>query len=230
MKNYGYRSPMYGHFGQGCVHTRINFDLESEPGIRKFRAFLDQATDLVIAHGGSLSGEHGDGRARAALLPKMFGSDLMQAFREFKSLWDPDNRMNPAILMEPAGDSTPIYQPDEGFRLGAGYQSKKPETFFQFPDDHGSFGEATLRCVGVGACRKDHAGTMCPSYMATREEQHSTRGRAHLLWELIEGKVHRFLDGPYRLAQRERSRSPRPLPLLQSLQERVPRQRRRRHL
>jgi FAD/FMN-containing dehydrogenase/Fe-S oxidoreductase len=196
MKNYGYRSPMYGHFGQGCVHTRINFDLESEPGIRKFRAFLDQATDLVIAHGGSLSGEHGDGRARAALLPKMFGSDLMQAFREFKSLWDPDNRMNPAILMDPAGDSTPIYQPDEGFRLGAAYQSKKPETFFQFPDDHGSFGEATLRCVGVGACRKDHAGTMCPSYMATHEEQHSTRGRAHLLWELMEGKVLGSSTGP----------------------------------
>ena len=196
MKNYGYRSPMYGHFGQGCVHTRINFDLESEPGIRKFRAFLDQAADLVIAHGGSLSGEHGAGRARAALLPKMFGSDLMQAFREFKSLWDPDNRMNPAILMDPAGDSTPIYQPDEGFRLGAAYQSKKPETFFQFPDDHGSFGEATLRCVGVGACRKDHAGTMCPSYMATREEQHSTRGRAHLLWELMEGKVLGSSTGP----------------------------------
>ncbi len=190
MKNYGYRSPMYGHFGQGCVHTRINFDLESEPGIRKFRAFLDEATDLVIAHGGSLSGEHGDGRARAALLPKMFGPELMQAFREFKSLWDPGNRMNPAILMEPAGsEAPPIYQPDESFRLGAGYVSKRPETFFQFPDDNGSFGEATLRCVGVGACRKDHAGTMCPSYMVTREEQHSTRGRAHLLWELLEGKV-----------------------------------------
>ena len=194
MKDYGYRSPMYGHFGQGCVHTRINFDLESEPGIRKFRAFLDQATDIVIAHGGSVSGEHGDGRARAALLPKMFGPDLMQAFREFKSLWDPDNRMNPAILMDPIGAApnsshTAIYQPEDDLRLGAGYQSKNPETFFQFPDDHGSFGEATLRCVGVGACRKEHAGTMCPSYMATREEQHSTRGRAHLLWELLEGKV-----------------------------------------
>ena len=194
MKDYGYRSPMYGHFGQGCVHTRINFDLESEPGIRKFRAFLDHATDIVIAHGGSISGEHGDGRARAALLPKMFGPDLMQAFREFKSLWDPDNRMNPAVLMD-ADDDAPgnghaaIYQPEDNLRLGAGYKSKTPKTFFQFPDDHGSFGEATLRCVGVGACRKEHAGTMCPSYMATREEQHSTRGRAHLLWELLEGKV-----------------------------------------
>jgi FAD/FMN-containing dehydrogenase/Fe-S oxidoreductase len=189
MKDYGYRSPMYGHFGQGCVHTRINFDLESEPGIRKFRAFLDAATDIVIAHGGSISGEHGDGRARAALLPKMFGPDLMQAFRAFKSLWDPDNRMNPAILMEPSTSSDRVYQPDESFRLGAGYQAPRPTTFFQFPDDNGSFSEATQRCVGVGACRKEHPGTMCPSYMATREEQHSTRGRAHLLWELLEGKV-----------------------------------------
>jgi FAD/FMN-containing dehydrogenase/Fe-S oxidoreductase len=187
MKDYGYRSPMYGHFGQGCVHTRINFDLESEPGIRKFRAFLDQATDIVIAHGGSISGEHGDGQARGALLPKMFGAELMRAFREFKMLWDPDNRMNPGKMIDPTG--APVYQPEEDLRLGAGYQSKRPETFFQFPDDHGSFGEATLRCVGVGACRKDGAGTMCPSYMATREEQHSTRGRAHLLWELLEGKV-----------------------------------------
>jgi FAD/FMN-containing dehydrogenase/Fe-S oxidoreductase len=189
MKDYGYRSPMYGHFGQGCVHTRINFDLESEPGIRKFRAFLDDATDIVIAHGGSISGEHGDGRARAALLPKMFGPDLMQAFREFKTLWDPDNRMNPAVLMEPVSTEDPVYQPEDSLRLGAGYHAKSPTTFFQFPDDNGSFGEATLRCVGVGACRKEHAGTMCPSYMATREERHSTRGRAHLLWELMEGKV-----------------------------------------
>ncbi|MFY9746025.1 MAG: FAD-binding and (Fe-S)-binding domain-containing protein [Acidobacteriaceae bacterium] len=187
MKEYDYRSPMYGHFGQGCVHTRINFDLESEPGIRKFRTFLDQATDIVIAHGGSISGEHGDGQARGALLPKMFGPELMQAFRDFKTLWDPDNRMNPGKMIDPTG--TAVYQPDEDLRLGAGYQSKRPETFFQFPDDHGSFGEATLRCVGVGACRKDGTGTMCPSYMATREEQHSTRGRAHLLWELMEGKV-----------------------------------------
>ncbi|MGC2621229.1 MAG: FAD-linked oxidase C-terminal domain-containing protein, partial [Acidobacteriaceae bacterium] len=185
MKEYGYRSPMYGHFGQGCVHMRINFDLESEPGIRKFRAFIDQAADIVIAHGGSLSGEHGDGQARGALLPKMFGPDLMRAFREFKSLWDPENRMNPGKVIDPIA----VYQPDENLRLGAGYASKKPETFFQFPDDHGSLGEAALRCVGVGACRKAGTGTMCPSYMVTQQEQHSTRGRAHLLWEMLEGRV-----------------------------------------
>jgi FAD/FMN-containing dehydrogenase/Fe-S oxidoreductase len=185
MTEFGYRSPLYGHFGQGCVHSRINFDLESEPGIRKFRQFLDRAADLVIALGGSLSGEHGDGQARGALLPKMFGPELMQAFREFKALWDPENRMNPGKVVDPIQ----VYQPEENLRLGPGYESPRPATFFQFPDDHGSMGEATLRCVGVGACRKTHAGTMCPSYMATGEEQHSTRGRAHLLWEMLEGKI-----------------------------------------
>ncbi|HEX4007152.1 MAG TPA: FAD-binding and (Fe-S)-binding domain-containing protein [Acidobacteriaceae bacterium] len=185
MSAFGYRSPMYGHFGQGCVHLRINFDLESAEGIRKFRRFLDEAADIVIAHGGSLSGEHGDGQARGALLPKMFGPELMEAFRTFKRLWDPENRMNPGKVIDPHA----VYQPEENLRLGAGYMAKKPETFFQFPDDRGSLGEATLRCVGVGACRKASGGTMCPSYMATQEEQHSTRGRAHLLWEMLEGKV-----------------------------------------
>ncbi len=185
MREYGYRSPLYGHFGQGCVHSRINFDFESEPGIRKFREFIDRAADVVLAHGGSLSGEHGDGQARGALLPKMFGAELMEAFREFKALWDPENRMNPGKVIDPVA----VYDPSENLRLGAGYQSPKPETFFQFPAEHGSFGEATLRCVGVGACRKETTGTMCPSYMATREERHSTRGRAHLLWELMEGRI-----------------------------------------
>jgi Fe-S oxidoreductase/FAD/FMN-containing dehydrogenase len=185
MGDYGYRSPMYGHFGQGCVHLRINFDLESEPGIVAFREFIDRAADIVVAHGGSFSGEHGDGQARAALLPKMFGPELIQAFREFKSIWDPDNRMNPGKLSGPAE----IYSPTDNLRLGPGYRTRQQPTFFQFPDDKGSLAEATLRCVGVGACRKQDAGTMCPSYMATHEEQHSTRGRAHLLWEMLQGNV-----------------------------------------
>ncbi len=189
MKEYGYRSPMYGHFGQGCVHLRINFDLESTEGIRKYREFIDRAADIVIAHGGSISGEHGDGQARAALLPKMFGPELMQAFREFKALWDPENRMNPGKLVDPAA----VYEPTENLRVGIrddhADKSRHGETFFRFPDDGGSLSEATLRCVGVGACRKQEAGTMCPSYMVTREEKHSTRGRAHLLWEMLEGDV-----------------------------------------
>ncbi|WP_026442468.1 FAD-binding and (Fe-S)-binding domain-containing protein [Pseudacidobacterium ailaaui] len=185
LDEFGYRTPMYGHFGQGCVHMRINFDLESGAGIGKFRAFLDRATDIVLKHGGSISGEHGDGQARGALLPKMFGPELMQAFREFKALWDPENRMNPGKMVDPVA----VYEPHENLRLGAGHRPAKPETYFQFPQDQGSFGEATLRCVGVGACRKQGPGTMCPSYMATREEMHSTRGRAHLLWEALEGGV-----------------------------------------
>ncbi len=185
MQRYGYRSPMYGHFGQGCVHMRINFDLQTAEGLSRYRAFIDEAADVVLAHGGSLSGEHGDGQSRAALLPKMFGERLMKAFREFKALWDPDNRMNPGKLIDPVQ----VYSPIENIRTGDGYSSARPETLFQFPHDSGSFGEATLRCVGVGACRKEHAGTMCPSYMVTGEERHSTRGRAHLLWELMQGDV-----------------------------------------
>jgi len=185
MREYGYRSPIYGHFGQGCVHLRINFDLESAPGIRAFREFIDRAADIVIAHGGSISGEHGDGKARSVLLPKMFGPELMEAFREFKALWDPDNRMNPGHIV----DAAHVYDATENLRLGDGYQSHHQKTFFQFPDDQGSLSEATLRCVGVGACRKAGPGTMCPSYMVTQEEKHSTRGRAHLLWEMLEGDV-----------------------------------------
>jgi FAD/FMN-containing dehydrogenase/Fe-S oxidoreductase len=185
LERYGYTAPMYGHYGQGCVHLRITFDLESGEGIGKYRDFIDQAADIVLAHGGSLSGEHGDGQSRAALLPKMFGPELMQAFRDFKALWDPENRMNPGKLIDPVA----VYDPVDNLRLGAGYHSKKPETWFQFPEDKGSFGEATLRCVGVGACRKQDHGTMCPSYMVTLEEKYSTRGRAHLLWEMLHGDV-----------------------------------------
>jgi FAD/FMN-containing dehydrogenase/Fe-S oxidoreductase len=186
MREYGYHSPLYGHYGQGCVHMRMNFDFESESGLHAYRSFIDRAADLVVSLGGSLSGEHGDGQSRAALLPKMFGAEIMQAFRDFKRLWDPDNRMNPGKLISA---ETEIYQPTDNLRVGPGYQPAKPETHFSFHHDHGSFGEATLRCVGVGACRKTDSGVMCPSYMATREEQHSTRGRAHLLWEMLQGNL-----------------------------------------
>ena len=182
MREYGYDSPLYGHYGDGCVHMRINFDLESEPGILKFREFIDRAADLVIGHGGSLSGEHGDGQSRGALLPKMFGPELMEAFGQFKRLWGPANRMNPGKLID-------ARQPHQDLRLGADYRPQQPKTHFRFPDDEGSLASATLRCVGVGACRKTEGGVMCPSYMATREEKHSTRGRAHLLWELLQGEV-----------------------------------------
>ncbi len=185
LERYEYKTPMYGHFGQGCVHLRITFDLVTAEGIRKYREFIDQAADIVLAHGGSLSGEHGDGQARGALLPKMYGPELMKAFQEFKALWDPENGMNPGKMIDPVA----VYDAVDNLRLGAGYQAKKVDTFFHYPLDPGGFAESTLRCVGVGACRKQDHGTMCPSYMATREEKHSTRGRAHLLWEMMQGKV-----------------------------------------
>ncbi|MGI4826887.1 MAG: FAD-linked oxidase C-terminal domain-containing protein, partial [Janthinobacterium lividum] len=162
LDQFGYNTPMYGHFGQGCVHLRINFDLESKQGIVHYRHFLDHAAEIVLKYGGSLSGEHGDGQARAALLPKMFGEELMGAFREFKSLWDPTNCMNPGKLIDPVR----VNDPAENLRLGAGYQPAHIDTHFSFAEDAGSFAGATLRCVGVGACRKVDTGTMCPSFMA----------------------------------------------------------------
>jgi len=181
----GYRTPMYGHFGQGCVHLRITFDFKTAEGVERYRRFIEDAADIVLKYGGSFSGEHGDGQARAALLPKMFGPELMQAFVEFKALWDPTNRMNPGKLIDPVA----VYDPTDNLRIGPGYEPATAKTWFQYPGDQGSFSEATERCVGVGACRKQDHGTMCPSYMATREEKHSTRGRAHLLWEMMQGNV-----------------------------------------
>jgi Fe-S oxidoreductase len=187
MAEYGYRSPLYGHYGQGCVHTRINFDFRSAEGQRRFREFIDRAADVVISFGGSLSGEHGDGQSRAALLPKMFGPELIEAFREFKMLWDPDNRMNPGKL----SDAVRVYDPLENLRHNPshGPAPKAEKTEFAFAADDGSFERATERCVGVGACRNTQAGVMCPSYRATGEEQHSTRGRARLLWEMLAGSL-----------------------------------------
>ena len=181
---YGYKGSLYGHFGHGCVHTRINFDLQTKDGIAKFRKFMEEAADLVVSYGGSISGEHGDGQSRGELLPKMFGPELVQAFREFKSAWDPEWKMNPGKLIEP-------YKLDENLRLGADYAPWEPNTNFKFLADHGSLAEATLRCVGVGKCRHDEGGVMCPSYRVTREEEHSTRGRAHLLWEMTKGRGQR---------------------------------------
>jgi FAD/FMN-containing dehydrogenase/Fe-S oxidoreductase len=182
MAGYGYHSAMYGHFGHACVHMRVNFDLQSVAGIANYRKFVEEAADMVVGYGGSLSGEHGDGQSRAELWPRMFGPELMQAFREFKTLWDPEWKMNPGKLVEP-------YKLDEHLRLGAEYHPWEPQTHFKFPEDHGSLASSTLRCVGVGKCRHYDGGVMCPSFRVTGEEQHSTRGRAHLLWEMTKGEV-----------------------------------------
>jgi FAD/FMN-containing dehydrogenase/Fe-S oxidoreductase len=180
LTRHGLHGDLYGHFGQGCVHTRIDFDLETAAGIRNYRAFVEDAADLVVSFGGSLSGEHGDGQSRGELLPRMYGPELMDAFREFKSIWDPRWRMNPGKVIDP-------YRLDENLRLGTSYNPPQLRTHFQFPNEEGSFSKATLRCVGVGECRKLEGGTMCPSFMVTREEMHSTRGRARLLFEMLQG-------------------------------------------
>ena len=183
---YQYSSALYGHFGQGCIHCRVNFDLMSATGIRKWRSFMEEATSLVTSYGGSISGEHGDGQSKAEFLYKMFGPELIEAFREFKSIWDPDGKMNPGKIVEP-------YRIDQNLRLGANYHPWEPATYFKFPQDHGSFAHAALRCVGVGKCRRENGegetDTMCPSYMVTREEMHSTRGRTRLLWEMLHREV-----------------------------------------
>jgi FAD/FMN-containing dehydrogenase/Fe-S oxidoreductase len=180
-KKYDYDSALYGHYGQGCIHARWNFDLRSAPGIRAFRSFLDEASDLVLELGGSLSGEHGDGQSRAELLPKMYGDELVSAFREFKSIWDPDWKMNPGKVVDP-------YRITDNLRLGTDYAPPRLKTHFAFERDHGSFEHAALRCVGIGKCRHTQGGVMCPSYMVTREEKHTTRGRARMLWEMVNGE------------------------------------------
>ncbi|QYJ15767.1 hypothetical protein Rxycam_01595 [Rubrobacter xylanophilus DSM 9941] len=183
LDRYGYHTSLYGHFGDGCVHCRIDFDLKTAEGIARWRSFIDEAADLVVSYGGSLSGEHGDGQSRAELLPKMYGEELVQAFRQFKAIWDPDWKMNPGKVVEPYGIT-------ENLRFGKDYSPREPERlYFAYSEDHGSFSHATMRCVGAGKCRDIDSGTMCPSYMVTLEEEHSTRGRARVLHEMLRGET-----------------------------------------
>jgi FAD/FMN-containing dehydrogenase/Fe-S oxidoreductase len=180
---HGYWGTYYGHLGQGCMHVRYDFDLRSKNGVKKFRAFVEAAADLCVAYGGSLSGEHGDGQARAELLYKQYGDELVEAFREFKRIWDPDGKMNPGKIVDP-------YRLDENLKLGADYAPWRPAVKFAYAEDRGDFAHSTLRCVGVGRCRRpDGMDVMCPSFMATREEMHSTRGRARLLFEMLQGEI-----------------------------------------
>ncbi len=180
LKSHGYSAAMYGHIGDGCLHNRINWDPKSKEGIAQWMKFVEDATDLVLSYGGSLSGEHGDGQARGAMLPKMFGPKIMQAFEDFKQIWDPDWKMNPGKLIRP-------YRIDENLHYGADYHPLQVNTHFAFPDDEGSFSRAVERCVGAGVCRKDD-GVMCPSFAATHDENDLTRGRAHTLFEMLRGE------------------------------------------
>jgi Fe-S oxidoreductase len=180
---FGYRTSLYGHFGDGCIHARINFELRTPAGLAHWRRFLTKAAELVVKYGGSLSGEHGDGQAKGELLPIMFGPELMQAFREFKRAWDPQNRMNPGKLI----DALPL---DANLRLGPEYKPVSVKTKFSFLSPVGDgFVRAAEHCIGMGKCRARSGGTMCPSYRATHEERYSTRGRARLLAEMLRGEV-----------------------------------------
>jgi len=180
LNKYGYYCVYYGHFGQGCVHTRITFDLKTAEGLKKFRSFLYEAAELVVSYGGSIAGEYGEGQ-RAELLPVMFGEELVDAFREFKEIWDPQGKMNPGKVVDP-------YPLDTNLRTGTDYNPPQVKTHFKFPADRHSFVVATERCFGIGRCRKG-SGTMCPSYQVTREEKHTTRGRANLLFEMLQGEA-----------------------------------------
>jgi FAD/FMN-containing dehydrogenase/Fe-S oxidoreductase len=176
---------LYGHFGQGCVHTRIPFDLYTTEGVATYRRFMERAAGLCVSHTGSLSGEHGDGQSRGELLVKMFGAELVGAFGELKAIFDPGDKMNPGKVVHPA-------RLDQHLRLGGDWSPATPQDlFFRYTRDGGSFAQAANRCVGVGKCRHhDNKGgaVMCPSYQVTLEEEHSTRGRARLLFEMLNSR------------------------------------------
>jgi len=188
---YGYHAALYGHFGQGCIHCRIDFDLRTPDGIRRYRSFVTSAAELVTSYGGSLSGEHGDGKARGQLLPIMFGEELMGVMRAFKRAWDPTWKMNPGRVVA----AEPI---DSGLRLGSDFEPRELRTSYRFTDDGGSFARAAMRCVGVGKCRRREDAFMCPSFLATHDEKDTTRGRARVLFEMARGD---FVDRGWRSAE-----------------------------
>ncbi|MFC9029845.1 FAD-binding and (Fe-S)-binding domain-containing protein [Streptomyces arboris] len=184
LAQHGLRGTPYGHFGDGCIHVRIDFDLLTSAGVSRFRAFSEELADLVVAHGGSLSGEHGDGQARAELLPRMYGDELVGLFGRFKDLWDPAGGLNPGMLARPA-------RLDENLRFDV-LPGRPVDVEFGYPQDGGDFAGAVRRCVGVAKCRTETApgaSVMCPSFRVTGEEAHSTRGRARLLHEMLAGEV-----------------------------------------
>ena len=171
----------YGHFGDGCVHVRIDFELEDTAGRGRYREFVESAADLVASYGGSMSGEHGDGRARSELLPRMYSPQAIALMQQAKRILDPDNLLNPGVLVEPA----PF---DSDLRLAA--PQRPVRTTLRLTHDAGSFAGAVHRCTGVGKCIADNTGSggvMCPSYVVSREEKDSTRGRARVLQDVVTG-------------------------------------------
>jgi FAD/FMN-containing dehydrogenase/Fe-S oxidoreductase len=199
MENFGVTGMPYGHFGDGCMHVRIDFPLDQPGGTAVFREFLVAAAKLVATYGGSLSGEHGDGRARSELLPLMYSPDALALMAAVKHTFDPDNLLNPGVVVDPL----PF---DADLRVPAAPPFRR-DLALAYRHDGGDFTQAVHRCTGVGKCRADNSATgevMCPSYAATREEKDSTRGRARVLQEMINGtdvqggwrspEVHEALD------------------------------------
>ncbi|MEU5645257.1 FAD-binding and (Fe-S)-binding domain-containing protein [Streptomyces milbemycinicus] len=182
LAEHGLTGVLYGHFGAGCVHVRIDFDPATTGGAAAMRAFLEEAAALVVAHGGTLSGEHGDGRARSELLATMYSPRMRAAFAAYKRLYDPDGLLNPGVIVDPAAVDADLAL----YPIGSSADSV-PSAGFAFPEDPGGFAEAVNRCIGVGRCRSDAGGAMCPSYRATHDERDSTRGRARLLQEMLRG-------------------------------------------
>jgi FAD/FMN-containing dehydrogenase/Fe-S oxidoreductase len=182
MREHSMRGVPYGHFGEGCLHLRVDFSLDDQRGVTGYRRFIEDATDLVLSYGGTVSGEHGDGRARSELLRRMYSPELLQAFSTFKAIFDPEARLNPGVVVDPA----PF---DQDLRPGPGRDALSVTPVHALTRDRGSFAAAVHRCVGVGACRNLETGSMCPSFKVTRDEVHSTRGRARVLAEMLRGET-----------------------------------------
>jgi FAD/FMN-containing dehydrogenase/Fe-S oxidoreductase len=181
VKRHNTTAGVYAHASVGCLHVRPVINMKTAEGVRTFELLANDVADLVLEFGGALSGEHGDGLVRGPFMEKMFGPTLYDAFRRIKRTFDPDGIFNPGKIV----DCPPLTR---NLRYGAGYQTPRPQTFFDY-GDYGGMGGAVEMCSGLGACRKTLDGTMCPSYMATRDEAHSTRGRANVLRLAMAGRL-----------------------------------------
>jgi Fe-S oxidoreductase len=184
LDDHGLTTLPYGHFGDGCVHARIDLPFGRDDGVTVFRAFLEDAADLVARFGGSMSGEHGDGRARSELLPRMYSPQVLDAFADFEAAFDPSGVLNPGVLVRPRPADADLRLPSPA--------PLRAELGFTYPEDGDDLGAAVHRCIGVGACRADRTdagAVMCPSFLATGDERDSTRGRARVLQEVVDGRL-----------------------------------------
>ena len=181
MAKHGCDGAYYGHCSVGCLHIRPVINLKTKRGLEQVEAMAGEIFDLVLEYGGAISSEHGDGRARSPFLERVFGPTVFQAFRELKAAFDPKNLMNPGNIVASPGVT-------QHMRYGSAYKTWEPKTLLDF-SVQGGFAAAVEMCNGVGECRKKLEGTMCPSYMATKDEEHSTRGRANALRAVLSGKV-----------------------------------------